>query len=68
MSHLRHRRLGGFILSIMFGAPLDLTGIRSSAFVPMSGVVWLSLIWKYWTEVRDTELMGSKAGAFRLHG
>jgi NNP family nitrate/nitrite transporter-like MFS transporter len=50
--------LGGFVLPIMFGALLDLTGIRSSAFMLMYGVVWVSLIWMYWTEVRDTELMG----------
>ena len=24
----------------------------------MYGVVWVSLIWMYWTEVRRTELMG----------
>ena len=24
----------------------------------MYGVVWVSLIWMYWTEVRSTELMG----------
>ncbi len=68
MSHLRHWRLGGFILPIMFGALTDLTGIRSSAFMPMYGVVWVSLIRMYRTEVRGTELMGSKARAFRLHG
>ena len=31
---------------------MDLTGIRSSAFMLMYGVVWVSLIWMYWTEVR----------------
>jgi len=53
--------LGGFILPIMFGALMDLTGIRSSAFMLMYGVVWVSLIWMYWTEVRRGELMGSHA-------
>ncbi len=53
--------LGGFVLPIMFGALLDLTGIRSSAFMLMYGVVWVSLIWMYWTEVRRTELMGANA-------
>jgi NNP family nitrate/nitrite transporter-like MFS transporter len=53
--------LGGFVLPIMFGALLDLTGIRSSAFMLMYGVVWISLIWMYWTEVRRTELMGTNA-------
>jgi NNP family nitrate/nitrite transporter-like MFS transporter len=52
--------LGGFVLPIMFGALMDLTGIRSSAFMLMYGVVWVSLIWMYWTEVRRTEVMGKK--------
>jgi NNP family nitrate/nitrite transporter-like MFS transporter len=34
----------------------------------MYGVVWVSLIWMYWTEVRRTELMGSHAQGFSLHG
>jgi NNP family nitrate/nitrite transporter-like MFS transporter len=50
--------LGGFVLPIMFGILLDFTGIRSSAFMLMYGVVWVSLIWMYWTEVRQTEVMG----------
>ena len=50
--------LGGFVLPIMFGAMVDLTGIRSSAFMLMYGVVWVSLIWMYWTEVRNTNIMG----------
>lgn len=49
--------LGGFILPIMFGVLMDLTGIRSSAFMLMYGVVWVSLIWMYWTEVRRTNLL-----------
>jgi len=49
--------LGGFVLPIMFGALLDLTGVRSSAFMLMYGVVWVSLIWMYWTEVRRTDIM-----------
>ena len=53
--------LGGFILPIMFGALLDYTGIRSSAFMLMYGVVWVSLIWMYFTEVKRSEVMGSKA-------
>ena len=51
--------LGGFILPIMFGALMDFTGIRSSAFMLLYGVVWVSLIWMYWTEVRTREVMGS---------
>lgn len=50
--------LGGFVLPIMFGALMDFTGIRSSAFMLMYGVVWISLIWMYWTEVRNAGVMG----------
>jgi NNP family nitrate/nitrite transporter-like MFS transporter len=50
--------LGGFVLPILFGALVDLTGVRSSAFMLMYGVVWVSLIWMYWTEVRRTDVMG----------
>jgi NNP family nitrate/nitrite transporter-like MFS transporter len=53
--------LGGFVLPIMFGALLDLTGVRSSAFMLLYGVVWVSLIWMYWTEVRTTQLLGPHA-------
>jgi len=60
--------LGGFVLPILFGALLDYTGIRSSAFMLMYGVVWVSLIWMYWTEVRRAEVMGAKATAFSLKG
>ncbi len=47
--------LGGFVLPILFGALVDLTGVRSSAFMLMYGVVWVSLIWMYFTEVRGTD-------------
>ncbi|MFA7241524.1 MAG: nitrate/nitrite transporter [Sulfuricellaceae bacterium] len=47
--------LGGFVMPIMFGALVDLTGIRSSAFMLMFGVVWVSLMWMYWTEVRPLD-------------
>lgn len=59
--------LGGFVLPILFGVLMDLTGIRSSAFMFMYGVVWVSLIWMYWTEVRSTEVMGRHAGAFKFN-
>ncbi|MGE8494669.1 MULTISPECIES: MFS transporter [Comamonas] len=54
--------LGGFVLPILFGLLLDLTGLRSSAFMLLYGVVWVSLIWMYWTEVRRTDVMGPAAG------
>ncbi|MCU0806293.1 MAG: NarK/NasA family nitrate transporter [Burkholderiales bacterium] len=60
--------LGGFLLPIMFGILLDLTGIRSSAFMLLYGVVWVSLIWMYWTEVRKAELMGPRSKKFSLKG
>jgi len=60
--------LGGFILPILFGVLMDFTGVRSSAFMLMYGVVWVSLIWMYWTEVRRTELMGPNATPFALNG
>lgn len=44
--------LGGFLLPIIFGALVDLTGVRSSVFMFMFGIIWVSLIWMYWTEVR----------------
>lgn len=44
--------MGGFLLPIMFGALVDLTGVRSSVFMLMFGVVWVSLVWMYWTEVK----------------
>jgi len=49
--------LGGFLLPIMFGALVDLTGVRSSCFMLMYGVVWVSLVWMYWTEVRGMDVM-----------
>ncbi|HEY6897381.1 MAG TPA: nitrate/nitrite transporter [Rhodocyclaceae bacterium] len=49
--------LGGFLLPILFGALVDLTGIRSSCFMLMYGVVWVSLIWMFWTEVRQTKVL-----------
>ncbi len=54
--------LGGFILPILFGVLMDWTGIRSSAFMLMYGVVWVSLIWMYFTEVRRTDVMAPHAG------
>ena len=54
--------LGGFVLPILFGLLLDLTGVRSSAFMLLYGVVWVSLIWMYWTEVRHADVMGAAAG------
>jgi NNP family nitrate/nitrite transporter-like MFS transporter len=59
--------LGGFVLPILFGALMDLTGIRSSAFMLMYGVVWVSLIWMYRTEVRGSEVMGKNDRSLPAH-
>lgn len=54
--------MGGFILPILFGVLLDWTGIRSSAFMLLYCVVWVSLIWMYFTEVRRTDVLNSHGG------
>lgn len=41
--------LGGFLLPIMFGALVDLTGIRSSSFMLLFGTVAVSLIWMHFS-------------------
>ena len=46
--------LGGFLLPILFGIMLDLTGVYSSCFMLLYGIVWVSLILSYLTEVRRT--------------
>lgn len=48
--------LGGFLMPIIFGVLVDLTGVRSSSFMLMFGIVWVSLLWMYWTEVRPVKL------------
>ncbi|HEX6138746.1 MAG TPA: nitrate/nitrite transporter [Casimicrobiaceae bacterium] len=53
--------LGGFLLPILWGAVLDLTRIRSSCFMFLYGVVWVSLILIYLTEVRRVELVRHQA-------
>lgn len=52
--------LGGFLLPILFGAVLDLLGINSSCFMLLYGIVWVSLILNYLTEVRRAPVMGEK--------
>lgn len=41
--------LGGFLLPILFGALVDITGIRSSSFMLMYGAVSISLIWMHFS-------------------
>jgi len=49
--------LGGFLLPIIWGVVLDVTRIRSSCFMLLYGVVWVSLILIYYTEVRRFPLV-----------
>jgi NNP family nitrate/nitrite transporter-like MFS transporter len=48
--------IGGFLLPIMFGALIDITGIRSSIFILLWGITWVSLFWLYWSEIRPLKL------------
>lgn len=41
--------LGGFVLPILFGALVDLTGVRSSAFMLLYGTVSVSLVWMHFS-------------------
>lgn len=50
--------LGGFLLPIIFGTVVDWLGINSSCFMFLYGVVWVSLILNYLTEVRRLPVMG----------
>lgn len=41
--------LGGFVLPIMFGALVDITGVRSSSFMLLYGTVCVSLVWMHFS-------------------
>jgi NNP family nitrate/nitrite transporter-like MFS transporter len=43
--------LGGFLLPIMFGMLVDITGVNSTIFMLMWGITLVSLVWMYWTEI-----------------
>jgi NNP family nitrate/nitrite transporter-like MFS transporter len=43
--------LGGFLLPVMFGALVDITGVQSSIFMLLWGITLVSLVWMYWTEI-----------------
>ncbi|MGH8146637.1 MAG: MFS transporter [Rhodanobacteraceae bacterium] len=53
--------LAGFLLPIIWGALLDWLGVRSSAFMLLYGIVWISLILIYFTEVRRVDFRGRQA-------
>jgi len=55
--------LGGFVLPIMFGALLDLTGIRSSAFMLLYGTVCVSLISMHYSFRRNGSPAAASAAA-----
>ncbi|MBI1889467.1 MAG: NarK/NasA family nitrate transporter [Burkholderiales bacterium] len=52
--------LGGFILPIMFGALVDITGVRSSAFMLLYGTVCVSLVWMHYS-FRPERAMAARA-------
>jgi NNP family nitrate/nitrite transporter-like MFS transporter len=43
--------LGGFLLPVMFGALIDVTGVNSTVFMLLWGITAVSLVWMYWTEI-----------------
>ncbi|WP_298773304.1 nitrate/nitrite transporter [uncultured Shewanella sp.] len=51
--------LGGFVLPIMFGALLDLTQIRTSAFMLMYAITCVSLLLMYFTEIKRAHIISS---------
>ncbi|MGF6840622.1 hypothetical protein QF001_004489 [Paraburkholderia youngii] len=53
--------LGGFLLPIIFGILLDFFRVRSTCFMFLYGIVWVSLILIYLSEVRRTPVAGSVA-------
>ena len=55
--------LGGFVLPILFGVIVDLTGVNSGIFMLMYGIVWVSLIWMYMSEVRQVNVLQAKHSA-----
>ena len=62
--------LGGFLLPIMFGALVDLTGVRSSSFMLLYGTVCVSLVWMHFSfravrraeEAKQTQLAMATRG------
>jgi len=53
--------LGGFVLPIMFGALVDLTGVRSSAFMLLYGTVCVSLVWMHFSFKPERGLVAQAA-------
>lgn len=53
--------LGGFLLPILFGMALDLTGVRTSCFMLLYGTVCVSLIWMHFSFRAESVAEGQKA-------
>jgi NNP family nitrate/nitrite transporter-like MFS transporter len=53
--------LGGFVLPILFGALVDLTGVRSSCFMLLYGTVCVSLVWMHFEFRAEAVASGQKA-------
>jgi len=47
--------MGGFLLPIMFGALIDLTGVNSVVFMLLYGATSVSLVWMHYTFARDKQ-------------
>ncbi|QEP41751.1 NarK/NasA family nitrate transporter [Ectothiorhodospiraceae bacterium BW-2] len=45
--------MGGFLLPIMFGALVDITGINSAIFMLLYGATTVSLVWMHYTFAKD---------------
>ena len=43
--------LGGFLLPILFGALVDVTGVNSTIFMLLWAITLVSLVWMYWSEI-----------------
>ncbi len=52
--------LGGFLLPIMFGIILDMTGVNSTAFMLLFGITLVSLAWMQYSGERDRDRMTKK--------
>lgn len=54
--------VGGFLLPILFGMLLDFFRVRTTCFMFLYGIVWVSLILIYLSEVRRTPVAGRVTG------
>lgn len=59
--------LGGFLLPVLFGMAVDLTGVRTSCFMLLYGTVCVSLVWMHFSFrperlAEDQRLLSAQAG------